>query len=74
MLTEMVADQVAPSYWVPNKDVYVRGIQLFRRIYTFFFYKKCSSCDLQFGSDFSKHHCRCLFENLFKFSLSTLLL
>ncbi|CAF3717882.1 unnamed protein product [Adineta steineri] len=41
MITEMVADQVAPSYWIPNKDVH-----------------KCSSCDLQFGSDFSKHHCR----------------
>jgi hypothetical protein len=25
MITEMVADQVAPSYWVPNKDVIVRG-------------------------------------------------
>lgn len=24
MITEMVADQVAPSYWVPNKDVLVR--------------------------------------------------
>ena len=24
MITEMVADQVAPSYWVPNKDVMVR--------------------------------------------------
>jgi hypothetical protein len=23
MITEMVADQVAPSYWVPNKDVIV---------------------------------------------------
>jgi len=23
MLTEMVADQVAPSYWVPNKDTQV---------------------------------------------------
>jgi len=41
MLTEMVADQVAPSYWIPNKDVH-----------------KCSSCDLEFGSDYSKHHCR----------------
>ncbi len=25
MITEMVADQVAPSYWVPNKDVIVRN-------------------------------------------------
>ena len=25
MLTEMVADQVAPSYWIPNKDVHVRA-------------------------------------------------
>ncbi len=25
MLTEMMADQVAPSYWVPNKDVIVRN-------------------------------------------------
>jgi hypothetical protein len=24
MITEMVADQVAPSYWIPNKDVIVR--------------------------------------------------
>jgi len=29
MLTEMVADQVAPSYWIPNKDVYVGKILLF---------------------------------------------
>jgi len=25
MISEMVADQVAPSYWVPNKDVIVRN-------------------------------------------------
>jgi hypothetical protein len=25
MITEMMADQVAPSYWVPNKDVIVRN-------------------------------------------------
>ena len=25
MITEMVADQVAPSYWVPNKDIEVNN-------------------------------------------------
>jgi hypothetical protein len=28
MISEMVADQVAPSYWVPNKDVIVRNYLL----------------------------------------------
>jgi hypothetical protein len=28
MIAEMVADQVAPSYWVPNKDVIVRNYLL----------------------------------------------
>ena len=28
MLTELVADQVAPAYWVPNKDVEVRTQRL----------------------------------------------
>lgn len=28
MLTELVADQVAPAYWVPNKDVEVRTHRL----------------------------------------------
>jgi hypothetical protein len=32
MLTEMVADQVAPSYWIPNKDVHVRRIVLSKMI------------------------------------------
>ncbi|CAF0821626.1 unnamed protein product [Adineta steineri] len=41
VLTETVADQIAPSYWIPNKDV-----------------QECSSCKLQFGSNYSKHHCR----------------
>jgi hypothetical protein len=63
MLTEMVADQVAPSYWIPNKDVHVRRIRLIynnnKRIICFS--QKCSSCDLQFGSEYSKHHCRGLF-------------
>jgi hypothetical protein len=37
MLAERVADQIAPSYWVPNIDVHVREIQLFIRIYNFYF-------------------------------------
>ncbi|UJR36247.1 hypothetical protein I4U23_028979 [Adineta vaga] len=41
MLKEMVADQVAPSYWISNKDAH-----------------ECSSCKLEFGLDYSKHHCR----------------
>ncbi|CAF1662574.1 unnamed protein product, partial [Adineta ricciae] len=41
MLTEMVADQIAPTYWASNKDVH-----------------ECSSCKLQFGLEYSKHHCR----------------
>lgn len=28
LLTEMVADQVAPSYWVPNKYVIVRYLRI----------------------------------------------
>lgn len=29
MISEMMADQVAPSYWIPNKDVIVRNDDLF---------------------------------------------
>lgn len=25
MISEMVADQVAPSYWIPNRDTIVRN-------------------------------------------------
>ena len=25
MISEMVADQVAPSYWIPNRDAIVRN-------------------------------------------------
>jgi hypothetical protein len=65
MLTELVADQVAPAYWIPNKDVHVCKFRLIivRKIIDFLF-KKCSSCDLHFGSDYSKHHCRGLSQRI----------
>lgn len=37
MLTELVADQVAPAYWVPNKDVEVRIDRLGKKIKTYAF-------------------------------------
>jgi hypothetical protein len=67
MLTELVADQVAPSYWIPNKDVHVRKRFLLFEIIRIIIYilKKCSSCDLEFGLEYSKHHCRGLFARKF---------
>lgn len=62
MITEMVADQVAPSYWVPNKDVNVTKSFVLSKIKIIDFFllsmKECWSCKLGFGSDHSKHHCR----------------
>ena len=59
-ITEMVADQVAPSYWVPNKDTEVNKLLLIYNKMNIFnlFLKVCSSCKLLFGVDYTKHHCR----------------
>jgi hypothetical protein len=41
MLTEMVADQVAPSYWVPNKDTQVNRFPInSNEINLFYFFQR----------------------------------
>jgi hypothetical protein len=66
MITEMVADQVAPSYWVPNKDTEVNKLRVVCNKMNIFnlFLKECSSCKLLFGLDYTKHHCRGLFAHI----------
>ena len=39
VITEMMADQVAPSYWIPNKDVIVSLKQTNHDVHAGFFFR-----------------------------------